>query len=169
MNAAQIHLAFNHIPVILTVTGGLLLLTALLRKNNSLQTTAAILLAVAAVFTVPVFLTGEGTEEITENLPGVLESITEKHEAMAKIALAVMLVTGLVASAALIFKHNATVYKNIMVITVILSFISFGVLAQTAHLGGMIRHTEIKSNTVQSNTNEAQPGEAKEAEEKNDD
>jgi len=61
MNATQIHLALNHIPVLLSITGGLILLFGLIKKNTPVIRTALILLVAAALFTLPVYLTGEGT------------------------------------------------------------------------------------------------------------
>jgi len=74
MNATQIHLALNHIPVLLSITGGLILLFGLIKKNTPVMRTALILLVAAALFTLPVYLTGEGTEEAVEKLPGVSEN-----------------------------------------------------------------------------------------------
>jgi len=39
-------------------------------------------------------------------------------------------------------------FKTGLALCVVLSFASFGVMAQTAHLGGQIRHSEIRSGTL---------------------
>ncbi|MBI2730168.1 MAG: hypothetical protein HYX40_05355 [Sphingobacteriales bacterium] len=170
MNAAQIHLALNHIPVLFSVTGAVLLIIALLRKNDLLKITAAYLLVGAAVFAIPVFLTGEGTEELVEELPGVSASIIEQHESIAKISLIIILITGIIALAGIILKNKEKFFKNIVRLSLLLALISFGTLAQTAHLGGMIHHTEIrKGNTTQVNQNEPVGEQGKESDEKEND
>lgn len=147
MNAAQIHLALNHAPLFLSLTGGLILITGILRKNESLKTVSLYMLVAAAIFTAPVFLTGEGTEEIAEHLPGVNEAAIERHEEMAKISLIIIAFAGAAALSGLFFRKNAGISKLILMTSFILSLASFGAMAQTAHLGGLIRHTELQNNS----------------------
>ena len=148
MNASQIHLALNHVPLFFSITGGLILLYGFLRKNNSIKILSLYLIITAALFTVPVYLTGESTEEIVEKLPGVSEGLIEEHEEMAKIGLIIIIITGVAALAALVLKRKESLLKPALMLCVVLSFASFGVMAQTAHLGGQIRHSEIRNGTV---------------------
>ncbi|HEX4875179.1 MAG TPA: DUF2231 domain-containing protein [Chitinophagaceae bacterium] len=163
MNPAQIHLALNHAPLFLSIIGGLLLLLGLIRKNESYKTISLYMLVAAGLFTIPVYLTGEGTEELVENLPGVNEAAIGEHEEMAKISLVIIAVTGAVALAGLLLRKNAAVGKILIVAAVILSLASFGTMAQTAHLGGKIRHAEI--GTAAANTGKGE-GEQENEEEK---
>lgn len=94
MNAAQIHLALNHAPLFLSIIGGVILILGMIKKNESFKNLSLYFLIAAALFTVPVFLTGEGTEELVENLPGVNETAIEEHEDMAKISLIIIIITG---------------------------------------------------------------------------
>lgn len=145
MNAAQIHLALNHAPLFLSLIGGLLLILGMIRKNDSFKSVSLYMLVAAALFTAPVFLTGEGTEELVEKAAGVTESAIEQHEEMAKIALVVIIITGVLALAGLFLRKKETIGKALMTILVLFSLGSFGTMAQTAHLGGLIRHTELQS------------------------
>jgi uncharacterized membrane protein len=154
MNAAQIHLALNHAPLFLSIIGGVILILGLIRKNESFKTIALYMLVAAALFTAPVFLTGEGTEELIENLPGVNEGAIEEHEEMAKIAMILIAVTGAVALFGLFLKKNETISKFVFGAAVILSLASFGTMAQTAHLGGLIRHSELQNGTAGNNEKE---------------
>jgi uncharacterized membrane protein len=154
MNASQIHLALNHVPLFFSINGGLILLFGLFRKNESIKILSLYFLIAAAVFTVPVYLTGEGTEEIVEEIPGVSENLIGRHETMANIGLIVILFTGVAALVALIFRKRTSLLKFALTACVILSFASFGIMAQTAHLGGQIRHSEIRGGMAISNTNE---------------
>lgn len=149
MNAAQIHLALNHVPLFLSLTGGLILILGMIRKNESFMNLSLFLIIAAALFTAPVFLTGEGTEEIVEGIPGIQESAIENHEDMAKISLIVIIITGTAALAALVFRKNTRIKALFMPLVLLLSLASFAVMAQTAHLGGKIRHTEINNGQLQ--------------------
>lgn len=145
MNAAQIHLALNHVPLFLSILGAAILVLGMIKKNESFKSLSLYLLVAAAIFTAPVFLTGEGTEELVERLPGVNEAGIEEHEEMAKISLIVIIVTGVVALAGLLLKKNARAARLILVAVMVLSLVSFGTMAQTAHLGGLIRHSELNN------------------------
>ncbi len=168
MNAAQIHLALNHAPLFLSVIGGGILILGMIRKNETFKTLSLFLLVAAALFTIPVFLTGEGTEELVENLPGVTENMIEKHEDMAKIAMIVIAISGVVALAGIFLRKNAAFGKFIFIACFLLAIASFGTMAQTAHLGGLIRHSEIRNGAAgageKENEEEEEGGNKKEQE-----
>lgn len=166
MNAAQIHLALNHAPLFFSFTGGILLAWSLIRKNETVKTIALFMLAAGALLTLPVFLTGEGTEEMVEHLPGVNEATIERHEDMAKLSLIVIAITGVVALAALLLRKNNTAARWGALLALLLAFGSFGTMAQTAHLGGLIRHSEMQQGTATAEQQGDQKGDQKEEEEK---
>lgn len=168
MNAAQIHLALNHAPLFLSLTGGLILAWGMVRKNDPVKTIALYMLAAAAIFTIPVYLTGEGTEELVEKFPGVNEAAIEKHEDMAFISVIIISITGIAALISLFVKKNAAL-KWVIMVPVILSLASFVSMAQTAHLGGLIRHAEINSGNVSASANGDQPGNKEQGKEDDDD
>lgn len=157
MNASQIHLALNHVPLFFSITGALILLYGFFRKNDTVKTMSLYFMIAGAVFTIPVFLTGEGAEELVENLPGVSESLIEQHEGFAKTGLIVILVTGAIALFTLFAKRKASLFKTGLLASAVLSLISFAIMAQTAHLGGQIRHTEIRGSSAAGNSNN-EPG-----------
>lgn len=145
MNAAQIHLALNHAPLLLSIIGGGILILGMIQKNETFKTLSLYMLVAAALFTIPVFLTGEGTEELVEHLPGVTENMIEKHEDMAKIAMIVIAISGVTALAGIFLRKKASMAKAVFALCLLLSLASFGTMAQTAHLGGLIRHSEIQN------------------------
>ena len=151
MNSAQIHLALNHMPLLLSLLGGILLIIGMIKKNASFKSLSLYLLVAAALFTAPVYLTGEGTEEMVEHLTGVNESAIEKHEDMAKITMVIIAITGAISLIGLFLQKNIRFSKLILGITLVLSFASFGTMAQTAHLGGLIRHSELQNGSVSEN------------------
>ena len=148
MNASQIHLALTHVPVILSFIGLVILIIGLLRKNETVIKTSFYIMLAAGIFTLPVYFTGEGAEEMVENLPGVSESIISKHEDVANFTLIIISITALMALAGLLMYARKGLGKLARIGVMVLSFISAGAMAQTAHLGGSIRHTEIRNGTA---------------------
>ncbi len=163
MNAAQIHLALNHAPLFLSIIGGGILILGMIKKNESFKTISLYMLIAAALFTAPVFLTGEGTEELVEQLPGINVGAIEEHEEMAKISMIIIAVTGVVALIGLLARKNTAVARMVLFAAVVLSLASFGTMAQTAHLGGLIRHTELQNGVA---TNEKENEEDEETDNK---
>lgn len=160
MNSVQMHLALTHVPVILSFVGLVMLVVALLAKNTVLTKTSYYIILIAGVAALPVFFSGEGTEEAVEHAPGVSEAIIERHEDIAKLAMISITIAGISALVALFSFRWFRVARFLRVLVLLLVIISGGLMAQTAHLGGQIRHTEIRNALTAQNGNEQ--GEEKE-------
>ncbi len=154
MNSVQMHLALTHVPVVLSLVGLIMLAVAFFLKNATVTKTAYILILIAGLATIPVFFTGEGTEEAIENLPGVSEAVIERHEEVAKLAMISIAAAALMALIALVSARRQTAARVFKVIILLLAITSGGLMAQTAHLGGQIRHTEIRSSIALQNGSE---------------
>ena len=144
MNASQIHLALNHLPVFLSLVGLVVLAIAMLKRNDTLTKTAFYLLLFAGVSALPVYFTGEGAEETVEHLPGVSETIIERHETLANVAFGAAGVTAVCALMGLLLYRKPGILRIIRSSALFLAIVTSGVMAVTAHLGGQIRHTEIR-------------------------
>lgn len=155
MNSVQLHLALTHVPVILSLVGLIMLAAAFFTKQPAVSKTAYIIIFIAGVAALPVFFSGEATEEAIENLPGVSESIISRHEEVAKLAMISIAVAGVAALAALFSFRWHSVARVMKVVVLLLAIGSGGLMAQTAHLGGQIRHTEIRSGVALQPMNEA--------------
>ena len=151
MNSVQVHLALTHVPVILSLTGLIMLLVAFYLKNNMLTRSSYILIAIAGLAALPVYFTGEATEEAVENLPGVGKAMIERHEEVARLAMVAIALAGLVALAALMSFKWQVASRVLKTCVLLLAITSGGLMAQTAHLGGQIRHTEIRNGAIQNN------------------
>ncbi|RYY43686.1 MAG: hypothetical protein EOO06_19340 [Chitinophagaceae bacterium] len=154
MNSVQMHLALTHVPVVLSLVGLIMLAVAVFIKNPTITKLSYILIFIAGIAAIPVFLTGEGTEEAVENLPGVSEAIIERHEDVAKLAMISIAAAGFAALAALFSFRWQIVTRVLKVVVLLLAITSGGLMAQTAHLGGQIRHTEIRTGVAVQNGNE---------------
>lgn len=153
MNAAHIHLMFNHVPVLATYFSLVILLWGLVKKNDSYITVALVGFIVAGIFSIIAVQSGQGAEELVEDLAGVSEHIIHEHEEAAEGAQWISIILGLLAIGGLFMKKMSdTVKKYLLGAIVIFSFVSAGYMAYTAYEGGQIRHTEIRGqNAAQTN------------------
>ncbi|MCS7065177.1 MAG: hypothetical protein NZL85_02755 [Fimbriimonadales bacterium] len=145
MNVAQQHLLLNHLPVVGSLFCLLLLAYGLARRSVEVQKTALGALVLVALLTIPTYLTGEPAEKVLEHLPGFSETYVEPHESMAKIALVASLVLGVLALGGLLLSRGRAVPTALLLLILLGNLATFGLMAYTAHLGGQIRHTEIRS------------------------
>lgn len=144
MNAAHLHMATNHIPVV-GIPIALLLLAAGLRYRNELVTDFALTLTAGlALLTIPAYFSGHGAEEILEQIPHFEERIVETHLDAAKFAFALMIVSGASAGLALLLRSRRALQAGIVKALLVLLGISIASLAISANLGGQIRHPEIR-------------------------
>lgn len=146
MNAAQIHLGLNHLPIGLALVGVPLLAIALWRKSSELKATALVLMILSALATIPTFLSGEPAEEIIEHRPGVSKSVIHEHEEAGEFALIIVGILGGLAIAGWLFeKLKKPLPTSAWWGLVLLGVVSLGVFVRTAHLGGLIRHDELSA------------------------
>lgn len=146
MDQTYLHLLISHLPIFGSILGGLVLIHALLTKSNQTKIAAYYLLIISSIGAGVAYLTGEAAEETIEKLQGISKSIIEQHEDFALYALIGLIILGLSSLIGLIVtfkKHSST--RAIAIFTLILSLISFGLVARTGFLGGQIRHSEIRS------------------------
>jgi len=150
MDQTHIHLFINHLPIIGAILGGIVLTYGLLTKSDETKIAAYILFIISAIGAGIAYLTGEGAEKTVENLPGVVESIIKEHEESALTSLIALIVLGVAAIIGIVTIKKVNWSKNVGVFVLLISLVSFGLIAYTGYLGGQIRHTEIRiGNTIQ--------------------
>jgi hypothetical protein len=148
LDAAHVHLMLNHLPVIGAPLLLLLLTIGLLRGSRELVTVSLVLVVGLAVATGLVYLTGEPAEELVKHTPWFHNTLAERHEEHATVSLAAVLVTGLLASAALALRHRPragvwlprATWGGLALSTVLLGW--------TGWSGGQIRHEEVRAAAV---------------------
>jgi uncharacterized membrane protein len=150
MNEAHLHLLTNHLPIIGSILGGLVLFHGLWTKNNQTKIAAYYVIIISAIGAGVTYLTGEGAEEAVEHLQGISKKVIHEHEEFAEVSIIAIIISGVAAliGVYLAFK-NSRHSRNIAWATLFISIISFGLMARTGYLGGLIRHGEINSTTVQ--------------------
>ena len=80
MDATHLHLILTHFPIVGTIIGVGILAYGQFSKNNGIIKVALITFILMAIFTIPVFLTGEESEETVEHIAGVSERLIGDHE-----------------------------------------------------------------------------------------
>jgi hypothetical protein len=145
MDWIQVHLLLNHVPVIGTWLGTGVLAWGLVVRKEEVRRLALGLLAIVALAAAPAFLSGSEAEDRAEELPGVSSAQVSEHESSADFALGGCVILGLVAIAALIVsRRRPAVPLGWLAAVLCLALVCSAILARTAHLGGAIRHPEIR-------------------------
>ena len=145
MNAAHWHLAMNHIPVVGALFATGLLAVALWRKSDAVIRASFGALVVVAALTIPVYLTGEPSEDVIMDIPEFEAALVKAHEQAAAVAFTAMVVVGLAALGGLFFYRKARPLPRWLAATVCgLSLATSGLLGWTANLGGQIHHPEVR-------------------------
>lgn len=157
MNDAHFHLVVNHLPIVGVLIGFLVLLTGLILKKPQIKNTALGIFIFSAITTIAAFLTGEGAEEIVENLPRISETLIHEHEEYAELFQTIMLILGGVSLITLFLEYKKLQFSKYgFVLILLLSMVSIGVAKYVGTSGGEITHIEIRSdaNVIQLDSHE---------------
>lgn len=153
MTAAQIHLALSHFPIAGIFLVIFFILLGFVIKKKELLFSAMILAILSGVAIIPMNLSGEGAEEIVEHKPGVTEELIHEHEESAEKSIVVIEMTAILAIVWLIAdKFRKEWLKKLEIAIFLISIVSAFFIANTAHLGGMIRHDELRGVQVEKAT-----------------
>jgi uncharacterized membrane protein len=149
MNDAHVHMVVNHFPIIGTIFGLGILITGIVMKNNVIKNVAYVLFCISAIFGFASMFTGEGAEEIAENLPSVTDQIIHEHEEMAeKLALVLYVLAGIsLVGLYLNFKKHTKV-NLVSYFAFVIALVAVFLGKQTGTTGGEVRHTEIRANAT---------------------
>ena len=149
MNDAHLHMVVNHFPIIGTIFGLGILITGLLLNHKAIKNVAYSLFIVAAVFAFFSMNTGEGAEEIVEDMPSVGKKIIHEHEEIAEKLALVLYLLGAVSIAGMYlnFKNHSKA-KLVSFVAITIAVIGIFLAQQVGTSGGEIRHTEIRANAI---------------------
>lgn len=157
MDLTHIHLLLNHFPTIGEIIGGGLFLLSLIAKSDDLKRASLAILLGIALIAIPTYMSGNGAQEAIKSLPGVSKSLIEAHEGAALVAMAFLLFTGAFAWLGLWqFRRLGRVLNWNLAVILVLTVVSFGLMARASNMGGEIRHAEIRASqaTVAANSPE---------------
>ena len=153
MNPTHIHLLITHLPIFGSILGALVLTYGLWTKSNTTKIAAYYLFIISAIGAVIAYLSGGASEETVENITGIAKNMIDQHEDFAVFALVSLIILGIfsIGGLFLTLKKSAQT-KNLAIVILLISIISFGLVARTGYLGGQIRHTEINNVDVLNET-----------------
>jgi len=157
MNWAHLHLLSNHIPVLGTLFGLLLLGWGMMRGNASIQRAGLATFFVVALVAIPVFLTGEPSEDAVEHLAGTAAGAIETHEDAALLSFIGVEVLGVIALLSFLWRR-ASLSRFVTRSALVLAIVTAGLMARTANLGGKIRHAELRGTTAPQQESEERAG-----------
>jgi len=149
MNWAHVHIGINHAPVIGIIFAFLLLIWGMMKRSEEVKRISLGIFVIIALIAIPVYITGGGAEEVVKHLPGVSESVIEKHEESAFSTFIMVEVLGLLTLGGLFLYRRPQNFSTwFVILSLTLSILVGGLMVRTANLGGQIRHTEIRSEST---------------------
>ena len=161
MNDAHLHMVVNHFPIIGTIFGLGILIVGLLLNNKAIKNVAYSLFIVAALFAFFCMNTGEGAEEMVEDMPSVGKNIIHEHEEIAEKFALVLYLLGAVSIAGMYlnFKNHSKA-KLVSFLAITIAVVGVFLAQQVGTSGGEVRHTEIRANAVTGSEQNATTSEA---------
>ena len=153
MNQAHLHMVVNHFPIIGIIIGMIVLGVGIATKSALSKRIGGLILIGSSLFTFPSFETGEGAEEIVENLPGVSENLIEKHEELAEQFMGFVWAIILIGVLSLLSEWKMKKFTNWLYISLfVISLFATYFAKQVGTSGGEIRHTEIRKASAKQGT-----------------
>jgi len=152
MDATRIHLFITHLPVFGLFLGILVLLYGIIKDERHVKIVSLIILLISVVGGVIAFRTGESAEHTVENITGISEDTVEEHEESAEVTNLFFYGLGILSLGSIYAELKGKKYsKQLLLVVLAVTVVTFSFVAWTASLGGKIRHPEIESgNTNQS-------------------
>jgi uncharacterized membrane protein len=144
MNQTHIHLLITHLPIFGSILGAIVLAQGIWTKTEQTKVAAYYLFILAGIGAGIAYLTGEAAAETVENIQGVLEASIEEHEEFALFALISLIALGVASIGGLYLTFiKSSLTGTAASVILVISLVSFGLVARTGYLGGQIRHTEV--------------------------
>ena len=144
MNGAYWHIATNHIPVIAMPFIFFLLLGGLLRKSQDLIKASYVAAIVVALMTIFVWKTGGPAARVVKELPGIQRADIHDHAEAADFGFWAAEIVGALALIGLWRGRRGTLTSRWGYFVLLAALWASTVEARVAHLGGLIRHSEIR-------------------------
>ena len=153
MNDAHLHLLVNHFPLLGTLIATGILIAGILVRNNVVKNCAYFLFITSAICAIIAMNTGEGAEELVEDLPNIGHQIIHEHEEIAEKFAILMYILGGFSVLGLVANYKKhPKFKVLAIIIATLGLITFVIGTKVGTTGGEIRHTEIRSNSTPDQT-----------------
>lgn len=144
MDATRVHLFITHLPVFGLFLSILALIYGVIKKERQVKIVSLLILIIAVVGGIISFQTGHEAEETAEKITGISEAAIEEHEESAETTVIFFYALGAIAMMSLYaVSADKSFARPLLIGVLVVSALAFYYVAQTASLGGKIRHTEI--------------------------
>lgn len=149
MNPAQIHLLFNHFPIVGLLIGAITLAAGLALKKHGTTLTALYIILFTGLLALPTFFSGEGAEEMVEHLPGVSHDLIEHHEKEGAQFFYIAIALSILSLATILMaRRQSPSFSTLRAIVLVATFITALLGIRAGHSGGMIQHPEVREGFV---------------------
>lgn len=143
MTDVQIHLALNHFAVAGLFIVVPVFIYGLVRKKQDVLNVSLFLFFILGIISLIVHNSGEGAEEVIEELVDIPHKVIHEHEEMGEKAFLFSMITGFLSILLLVFRWKFEGVKRwayflILVVSIVSSVLS----GYAGALGGEIRHSE---------------------------
>jgi hypothetical protein len=145
MNGAYWHIATNHIPVIAIPGIFFFLLGGLLKKSQDLIKASYLAAIVVALITIFVWKTGGPAAHVVKDLPEIQRSDIHEHAEAADFGLWAAEIMGALSLVGLWLGRSGNQSTRWGYFVLVVALWASTVEARVAHLGGLIRHSEIRA------------------------
>ena len=146
MNAAHWHLTVNHLPLIFPIVGALVLSVGLIIKSDAVKRTSFLIFIIGALACIAAISSGEGAEEVIEQLGNESKNYIETHEEIAETFSILSYALGAVSLFGMWVNIKRLSFSNTLnwaILAFSIAVIMVG--KETGTSGGEIRHTEIRT------------------------
>lgn len=144
-NGAHFHLLVNHLPIILPFVGLTVLILGIILKAEVVKRVSYGIFVVAAISAFVAMNSGEGAEEVVEEL-GRNHHLIHEHEERAETFALMSYVLGLFSIIALWFNWKKHPFSNLaMYLTILVCAGTLYFAKATGTTGGEISHEEISA------------------------
>ena len=154
MDPLQLHLLANHLPVVGVLFAAVTLVVGLVSRSEGIRRFGLACLVGVALVAVPVYFSGEPAEERLEKAVALSENLVERHDDAARAALIVLAAAGALAIVVQLRSRRRLLSEAEIALLLVAAIGGAGTIAWAAHLGGQIRHSEIRA----ASTADAVPG-----------
>lgn len=150
MNSAHYHLILNHFPIILPIVGLVVLIGGFAVRSEVVKRTAFFIFIIAALSTLVAVATGDEAKDAIEHMPGISKQLIHDHEESAETFSVLVYLLGGASLVALWANWKKKSYSKLLA-WLIIGFCAVVLFfaRQTGTSGGIIRHTEIKTDSVE--------------------
>lgn len=149
MNSAHYHLIVNHLPIIMPIVGLLILVGGFVFRSEMVKRTSFFIFILAALSAIAASATGDSAQEAIKHLPGISDQLIHTHEEDAETFSIILYLLGGLSAIALWASWKQKSYARLLSWFVIgLSVVVLFFSKQTGTSGGVIRHSEIRTDTT---------------------